>query len=311
VSYKFSGNIHPLENTFWQNLFTSFQSRRREIILHLLVYPMPFVIIFLGSLLREFKLKVILLIAAIDAALTYCLLSSQGVTSETVFSNMMLGTESFSESFRSKRHNAYDSFTTVLFVVRSVSSFITLFVLSLGMVHLIQKNKRRILLRPEVVFLIALVCAYAFMILITESYFDRYHIPFITMMLILFAYFGKAYSPSFKFALVPLLFWVYVSIGGTKDYMELNRQKWNAYWYLRKNLNVPRTLINGGFEINCWEEGHGWGWRDFLTLDNFTYLIQFNPEKNFRPLKEYEFQRYFPYKKDKIYIFVKDDEKKQ
>jgi hypothetical protein len=48
---------------------------------------------------------------------------------------------------------------------------------------------------------------------------------------------------------------------------------------------------------------------DDNTLVCFNDMYIFNPEPNFKALKEFEFQHYFPYKKDKIYIFVREHEK--
>ena len=146
------------------------------------------------------------------------------------------------------------------------------------------------------------------MLLITESYFDRYHIPLITSMIIVMAFFLKRYyAPMRAVAVLPLLFWIYVSVFGTKDYFEWNRQRWDAYWYLRREKNISIDKINAGFETNLWHEGINPGWRNYLDLKEYDYLIQFSKEAGFELLKEYEFQRYFPYKKDKINIFVRQD----
>ena len=46
-----------------------------------------------------------------------------------------------------------------------------------------------------------------------------------------------------------------------------------------------------------------------MGLEGYDYLIQFKSEDGFKLYKEYEFQRYFPYRKDKINIFVRTSEK--
>jgi len=246
----------------------------------------------------------------VAAAITWHLFAGDLYTSANIFSHMILGPETFYESFHGTRHNVYPAFDTFMFYIKAFSSFLTMFVLLSGFITMLLKNKWRTLFKPDVVFLITLVFAYAFMILITESYFDRYHIPLITMAVLLTAYLAKMYAVDLRLAIVPLVFWAWVSVAGTKDYMALNRQKWSAYNYLRHDLKIEPDKINGGLEVNCWNDSYSPGWRDFINLDSYPYLLQFNKEKGFVPLKAYEFQRYFPYKKDKIYIFVREDEKK-
>jgi hypothetical protein len=69
---------------------------------------------------------------------------------------------------------------------------------------------------------------------------------------------------------------------------------------------VKNTKISGGYEVNCWLEESRGGYWTFQVIDSCNYLIQFDPEPNFKLFKSYEFQRYFPFKKDKINIFVRD-----
>ena len=144
------------------------------------------------------------------------------------------------------------------------------------------------------------------MILITESYFDRYHIPIITIVLLLFSYLHKKYQVKFKLSIIYLICFFYVSVFGTKDYFSLNRNRWEAVNFIKNKANVTSDKINGGFEVNCWNDGKGNWWYDYWGLTNFDFLIQFKKEDGFILLKEYEFQRYFPYKKDKINIFVRE-----
>jgi hypothetical protein len=111
-------------------------------------------------------------------------------------------------------------------------------------------------------------------------------------------------KPSYILASVIVVCFLYVSVFGTKDYFSLNRQRWEAYRYL-KGKGIPNSKINGGFEIDCWNEGELSWWSNFTELKGRDYLIQFTPAPNFIPVKEFGFQRYFPYKKDKLYIFVR------
>lgn len=308
-AYKFSGQTHFFSRNFWKALEKTFAERYKNIIIHALVYPMPLAIIFLKSLLKQLNIKLTIFILLINMFVIWLLFDKYVSLGDSIFSNMTLGPESFYESFKGARHNKFQDFRFISFWGNLLSAFITLLVLLLGITRVLLLGKSKQILNPQPLFFISLFATYTLMTLITESNFDRYYIPLTTISLILFAYLTKFNSLKTWPAIIPLMLWAYVSIFGTKDYMVLNRQKWEAYWYLRRELKIPKEKINGGFEVNCWNEGEGMGWRDFLNIDNFDYLIQFNPEPNFKALKEFEFQHYFPYKKDKIYIFVREHEK--
>lgn len=308
-TYKFSENIHITSRVFWETFYETFLLRYKDIVIDMLVYTMPLAIIFLASLIKQSHIKLTVFIFVVSAIFVYFLFNNFCLSCSSISATMTVLPESFCESFKGARHYKTESYGVFFFWVKWVSAFVTLFVFILAMVWLFLKSKSKHLLSADCVFFIAFIFGYSFMTLITESNFDRYYIPLITVSLLLFAYLTKFNSLKIWPAIIPLMLWSYVSIFGTKDYMELNRQKWEAYWYLRQELKIPKEKINGGFEVNCWNEGEGMGWRDFLNMDNFDYLIQFNPEPNFKALKEFEFQHYFPYKKDKIYIFVREHEK--
>jgi hypothetical protein len=130
-------------------------------------------------------------------------------------------------------------------------------------------------------------------------------IPVFTLIIILFSYSAVGKLNLIPLALLPLAFWAYVSVFGTKDYLELNRKRWEAYHDLREHKIATRDEINGGFEVNCWYDGEGIGWKDIMDLSKFKYLIQFNNVDGFKKLKVYPFQRYLPYKKDSVVVFEK------
>lgn len=309
-AYKFSGNVNLLSSDFWDKFFYAYTTRHKMIVLHLLVYAMPLALIVLTKMAKIFSTKIRILVFIITLLLIYILASEGKYFSHgNIFFNTILGPETFYQSLTSggAAHNLTRIFGQILFFVIILSSTISLYVLLLEVTRIIQKKAWKKLLVPEMIFLITFILSYAFMLLITESYFDRYHIPLITSMIMVFAYFAKQYSAQWAVALLPLLFWMYVSVFGTKDYFEWNRQRWDAYWYLRREKNISMDNINAGFETNLWHEGVNPGWRNYLDLKEYNYLIQFSKEDGFELLKEYEFQRYFPYKKDKINIFVRQD----
>jgi len=309
ADYQFSGKFNLLSGDFWEKLYASFESRRREIMLHLLAYPMPFAAVFIPSLIKRANRWLTVSSLIVAGAMAWMLAHSDGITSPSTLMNTMLGNEIFHESI-SRHHNESLSFGETLNAIKCISSGITLFVLLLGLALTARTPAwRSTALKPDVLFFVLLVLAYAFMILITESYFDRYHIPLITLLVILLSWLARDPEPKLAVGLLPWLFWAYIAVAGTKDYLQWNRLKWEAYWYLRRDLHIPADKIHGGIDVVGWNEGNGFGWRD-IRLNNFSYVIQFTPEEDFTvPLKYYEFQRYYPYKKDKIYIFVRQDQR--
>lgn len=305
-TYKFSRQVDPLSSAFWENLSNSFFLRYKEIVQHLLVYTSPVALLFLGSVLKHLRKEIIVAMVINSFVFTCFFFSGQWLTSQNIFTGLMIGPESFFESFTGHRHNSFPKFDGWLLTVKMILSFITLFVFFSSVIISFIKTNNHKKINPNVMLLWCFIFAYSFMIIITESYFDRYHLPLITAGVILFTTMTRDYDIQVRFATVPLVFFAWISIAGTKDYFELNRQRWDAYRFLRSELKIPKDKINAGFEVSCWNDGVSVGWVEFITLEGFDYLIQFNKPPGFKTYKEYSFQRYLPYKQDKINIFVRD-----
>jgi hypothetical protein len=99
----------------------------------------------------------------------------------------------------------------------------------------------------------------------------------------------------------------YASVFGTRDYMVVNTRKWEAYRYLTKTKKIRPSKINAGFEPNNWNGDKDNWWYVSREGGEYDYLIQYNTEPGFKPLKEYPFRRWFPIKEDKITIFVREE----
>jgi hypothetical protein len=126
--------------------------------------------------------------------------------------------------------------------------------------------------------------------------------------MILLVVLGKRFSFNANYLILPFIMFVYISVAGTKDYLTINRIRWQAYFEVKQETNLPADKINGGFEVNCWNDGVPTWWSDFVSIERFDYLIQFTPEPGFEVKKEFDFQRYFPFKKDKIVIFKRKEQ---
>lgn len=305
AAYMFSGNTDLLSSSFWFKFIENLNVRGKETVMILLEFSMPFILVFLPSLMQNLGRRLVLIVFLTDLLVFYILYKAPGEGLGGIFYNMIVGPETFYESFTGARHNVSDSFGFILTGLKIISGFISLFGISMCILRINTKEKLKRYLRPDLVCLILLIISYIFMIINTISYFDRYLIPLFALIIILFAYLTVGKLNLIPLALIPLAFWAYVSVLGTKDYLELNRKRWEAYQNLRQQQGAHRDEINGGFEVNCWYEGEGVGWKDIMDLSKFRYLIQFNNEAGFKKLQSYPFQRYLPYKTDTIFVFEK------
>lgn len=310
-AYKYSGNSNPLLATFWDALFVHIRDRHATFLLHFMVYTLPFSIIFFIPLIRSLKAWIKVLVALFAAAITYFIFKTEPFPMGNVFVNVGVGTRTFYEYLSTNTTSALEHASSQKF--EDSMYWVKLFLITINMVIIIfgMMKMRPVWIKfpkadSALLFFVALAVTYSLMLLITESYFDRYHIPLITVGIILFSYFSKIIEPRYGAAILVLIILFYVSVAGTKDYFKINTIRWEAYHHLIKEKKVEPEKINGGFEVNCWNEGRYSFWYTFLDIKGFDYLIQFWQEPGFKPYKEYEFQRYFPFEKDKIFIFARD-----
>lgn len=314
ASYKFSGNVDFKDGNFWKLFLFNLDQRYKQILVHLFVYTFPFLLIFSQNILRTQKTVITISIGLICFAGAYFFFRSVQFPFMNVFTNMSLGAETFYETLSDPNRISYTytpDFANCMAVVKYVFCGGSMALLILWFVDAWRSGEKIKRVRPEFAFLLSFFFAYVFLILITESYFDRYHLPLISVLLILFSYLSLKYVINHRYVIPFLIGMFYVAVFGTKDYLEVNRVRWEAYNYLKSEEHVPAEKINGGFEVNCWNEGQYTWWSDFLHLDNFDYLIQYRSEPGFRLYKSFSFRRYFPVEKDKINVFIKETKGKQ
>jgi hypothetical protein len=314
ASYRFSGNIHPFKSEFRDFVLVNIQQRYRPILINLLLYTFPFALSFIPYLFMEFR-GWFVLICGVNIYLSYVLLIDEPLLMGNVFVNMSLGSETFFENFNHINepiHTFSPMFESICNLVKYTVvpvSFSVIILLVTCLLRHVRFTGLKFGKLSSFVFFVATVVAYEGMVLITESHFDRYHIPVVTAIIILFSFATRIVPVNWKVAIVPLLLYFYISVAGSKDYFALNRNRWQAYNDLRKE-GVAHHKINGGFEVDCWNEGQFTWYSMFLELKGFDYLIQYRPEPGFVLYRTYEFQRYFPFKKDKINIFVRKEKSK-
>jgi hypothetical protein len=308
-TYKFSQNFDLLSAAFWENFFKGVTEKWSSVLLHILIYLFPFALIALVHLYKKSGLLKSILISALSIVACYFMFRNEYFPFQNIFTNMKVGPETLYQSFQANHHAKSDQFQNWMNVLKIAGTAVTMTVILLLVTLRPLKSYRIRNIVPFHVFLFFALLSYVFLVFITESYFDRYNLPLIVMGLILMAGFFKEVSASYSLASVLVALMFYVSVAGTKDYFTWNEKRWEAYYFLRKEHKVPEVFINAGFEVSCWTDRDYEMSFHFGRIDIIRFLVQFDPEEGFVPLKEYEFQRYFPYKKDKINIFVRQVKK--
>ncbi len=142
------------------------------------------------------------------------------------------------------------------------------------------------------------------------SYFDRYILLCITSLFFLLTpWFNVPPSPKLGLYLLPFLCMGYFSIFGTKDYLNWNRARLEAFQWLQEE-GITITQIDAGYEYNGWynyhedavqEEGQSFWW---VTSDE--YLITFGPVEKYSSIQSFPYYRYLWWKKDKLFVLQKE-----
>jgi len=312
AAYKFSGNNQITNGELWEKFFNNLKSRYTLVLSYIFIYCFPLIAVFLFSLFRSFNLFISTGVLVLSAFISYFLFRDTNFPQGNVFANTLLGAETFFQTFIPEFHGEMHTYSAgaqkAADIIKYTLSAGTIACLVLMFVRLFMQGSKLLKVDKKIILLLSLFFSYIFMLFITDSYYDRYHLPLIAISLLLFAFAYKPYVASYKLAIMPLLLFVYIAVFGTKDYLELNRKRWEAYYFLKDEVGVDYATINGGFEVNCWNEGEPINaWTGFMCMhpEDYKFIIQYKPEAGFKELRGYQFQRYFPYKKDKIYIFIK------
>jgi hypothetical protein len=315
AAYKFSGTVNPTQRIFWDMFFENFKNRYKIIILHASVYAFPVLIIYTRQIVADFKPRPVVILSILIFVLVYFLYKNQNFQVGNVFNDTGLGVDSFYETLKGTYGDAPHFYSrsfenNILTPIKYLVISWTLLLLTLLVLKL-YRTKKNIFTQPNTIFTLGFFVAYSLLIIITETFFDRYQLPLILLTMVLFTFIQKMYGSYKLWTVVPLMCFMYVSIFGSKDYFVMNDRKWEAYDYLRKEKGIPKQDINGGFEIGCWFEGEKSAWYDFMELERYNYLIQYKSEEGFVKMKEYVFQRYMPYKKDTLRIYERVEKKER
>lgn len=303
--YKFLEGSDPASGKFWQALVGNTAGRIKKIAGLVLMYSFPFLVIFSRPMARSLGTVRSGLLFTGTVVFVLIVFNLKDLETGNIFFDLSLGPETFYQHVAGTcclLGHTYDGSWLWKIVILKYGFIIgSLFVLGMT-IFLKLKEHKFPRISPFRAFLASAFLFYILLLMITESFFDRYQIPLISLSIIFLCGLSPFTKALHLRALMPLALLAYVSIAGTKDYYTLHLTMQRAYDDLRKEGIEPEK-ISAGMEINCWNLGAG-AWKRFLDLNNFTHVIQYDPEPGFRVYREYEFRRLLPFKKDKINIFV-------
>ncbi len=155
-------------------------------------------------------------------------------------------------------------------------------------------------------FFLFLVNALYLPLMSITSFFDRYLLlPLVSLFLFL-AWQVPTESWRKNWAsFLPLFLMAWFSFAGTKDYLNWNRSRLEAFHYLQsKQLSIKD--IDAGYEYNGWynyqagfkqKEGKSYWW-----VEGDSYAITLGQLPGFEPVQSFSFYRYLIFKKDEIWI---------
>lgn len=305
--YKFSDNLDFKSDEFFQALIINMKQFGKIPLVLVLSFIAPVLLLFLPGAFKASNKFVFFSVLLLSCFIVNWFFREVPFPFRNIFSNMTVGPETFYQNTQSPlAHNHSGVFEKTMDYVKLLLCTISVTVGVLFFINRRGSSDKSMNRLPFLIFIMAFFLLYFFELFISDFFFDRYALPLVVSLILAVVCLSSVYKPDFKFYLIVIPFLYYVSVFGTKDYFEWNAKKWEAYNFLKNEKQIPYGQINAGFEVSCWNDGLESWWGEYLKTDGFKYLIQFKSEKDFSPMKAYEFQRYFPYKEDKIYIFVRD-----
>ncbi len=307
-AYRFTGKLDPFSRVFYDYLLENLIVRFRWISEYTLTFAGPFCLFILPTLVRRYKLYISLPIVAFAIAICFYLYQTVKFPLGNICENMNVGAETFVESLSNdyrygrQPHTYSATFDAIGIFTGSLMSGITVGTLLLLMPSVRVKKIRT---NPLNIMLLSFMLMYMLLLLITDSFFDRYLLPLPMLLMVLVsgpAGAGKSTLPAFTVMAIFLTF----SVLGTKDYFTLNHTRWNIYNETMKTYNLTYNEVNGGFEPNSWEGGRYNHWMTFLDPPRYPYLIQYNPVEGFTEIKAYPFKRWLTNSVDTLKLYKRN-----
>lgn len=307
-AYKFTGKLDPLSRVFYDDLLENFIVRFKWISEYTFTIAGPFCLFLLPGLMRRYRLYYTLPIVALTITASFYLYHGVKFPLGNIVDNMNVGAETFLENLQPdyrygrEQHAFSPTFQSVAVFTGCFMSGISIATLLLLLPGLRSKKIRN---NPTNVLLFTYMLLYVLLVLITESFFDRYLLVLPVFLIVLLAGpvgAGKSTLPS---AVVLVIFLTF-SVLGTKDYFTMNRLRWEIYTATRQEHRLLASQVNAGFEPNCWDDGRYNPWLTFLEPQKYPYLIQYNTVEGFTEIKAYPFKRWLNNTTDTLKLYKRN-----
>ncbi len=156
-----------------------------------------------------------------------------------------------------------------------------------------------------------LLCAagYALLMFVPDFFFDRYLLPcIIFILLIVITWHERSWKTGTVF-LIFSGFYIFLlasfSSLATHDYLAWNKARWQALNYLTKDSNISAHRIDGGYEFNGWVLDTPFPYRknkSWWFVDDDEFIVSFGDIAGYQKIKKFSYTNYFPYEERNIYI---------
>lgn len=151
---------------------------------------------------------------------------------------------------------------------------------------------------------IMLVCFlfYYLAICLSNALFDRYFL-FFGVFIIPCMMISAESDVNYKFALPLIILMAFFSANGTKDYLQKNRQRWEAIDFLKTRIGASDAQISAGYEHEGLFFGETSKWFDkWKNEPAAIYLVSAKRNDGYQVLKTFPYQRFIPYTTDTIFV---------
>ena len=150
-------------------------------------------------------------------------------------------------------------------------------------------------------FVALCIVGYALLILYPWTNSDRYLIPLFAWYCVFISFEPQIIPPVKKpvyiFTAIYVSIMILFSAFVTHDYLSWNRSRWAAVSYLTTDLNIPMHNIDAGWEANGWLTGYGRKWdsgRPWNVIDGHDYILSFEDVDGYQTIYKIPYTSYIP-----------------
>ncbi len=161
--------------------------------------------------------------------------------------------------------------------------------------------------RPVFIFAVSAILLYGGFLLLELFFFDRYFIQLLLFLPVIYCMVVDCREIRITVpAIVAALALAAFSITCTHDYLAWQRAKTAGIEYLRTELDVPVSHIDGGFAFNGWhrrpDQPRFAAGKSDWWIDRDDYAVTFGPVGGYEKIGVIPYLRWFPPRQDSIWV---------